>query len=104
MRSSKDTRYFFRVIFPQTFVFFGSRLRRLSLFQDNGHGEFAFGAVNGSLNCEYYHRIIFFSWQGSDKMDEVHGDGSADLNDNGILEIKIRFHHGDEAQLKAHPW
>lgn len=73
-------------------------------FQGDGHGEFAFGAVNGGLDCEYSHRIIFFSWLGFDEMDEVYGDGSADLNDNGILEIEIRFHHGDEAQLTARPW
>ncbi len=37
-------------------------------------------------------------------MDEVGGDGSAELNDDGYLEIEIRFHLGDEAVLKARKW
>ena len=41
----------------------------------DGHGEFTFG-----------------------------GDGSAELDDNGSLEIEIRFHLGDEAILKARKW
>ncbi len=73
-------------------------------FQGNGHGEFAFGCVKGSLDCEYSRRIIFFTWQGFDEMDEVSGDGSAELDDDGSLEIEIRFHLADEAILKARKW
>ena len=73
-------------------------------FQDNGHGEFTFGCVNGDLDCEYSRRIIFFTWQGFDEMDEVSGDGSAELDDDGCLEIEIRRHLGDEAILKAKKW
>ena len=73
-------------------------------FDDNGHGEFAFGCVNGGLDCEYAHRTIFFNWQGFDEMDEVSGDGSADIDDDGTLDIEIRFHLGDEANLKAQKW
>lgn len=73
-------------------------------FEANGHGEFAFGCVNGSLDCEYSRRIIYFTWHGCDEMDEVHGDGSADLEDDGSLEVEIRFHSGDEAVLKAKKW
>ena len=73
-------------------------------FADHGQGEFAFGCVNGGLDCEYSSRIIFFTWQGFDEMDEVGGDGSAELDDNGSLEIEIRFHLGDEAILKARKW
>lgn len=73
-------------------------------FEGNGHGEFAFGCVNGDLDCEYSRRIIFFTWQGFDEMDEVSGDGSAALDDNRSLEIEIRFHLGDEAILKARKW
>ncbi len=54
--------------------------------------------------CEYSRRIIFFTWQGFDKMDEVSGDGSAELGDDGSLEIEIRFHQGDEAILQARKW
>ena len=37
-------------------------------------------------------------------MDEVRGDGSAELDDDGSLEIEIRFHLGDEATLTAQQW
>ena len=29
-------------------------------FQDNGYGEFAFGCVTGTGECEYSSRILFF--------------------------------------------
>ena len=73
-------------------------------FQDNGYGEFAFGCVTGTGECEYSSRIIFFTWDGMDEMDEVSGDGSAEINDDGTLEIEIRFRYGDEAVLKAQKW
>ena len=73
-------------------------------FDDNGHGEFAFGAVNGGLDCEYSRRVIFFTWRGFDELDEVCGDGSAELNDDGSLDVEIRFHRGDEALMKARRW
>jgi hypothetical protein len=57
--------------------------------------------INGGLDCEYSRRIIFFTWQGFDEMDEVSGDGSAELDDDGDLEIEFRFHLADEAELKA---
>jgi hypothetical protein len=34
-------------------------------------------------------------------MDEVSGDGSAELLDDGLIEITFAYHHGDEAILKA---
>ena len=73
-------------------------------FDRKGHGGFAFVWVNGGLDCEYATRTIFFTWQGFDEMDEVSGDGSADLDDEGTLEVEIRFHLGDEAILKARKW
>jgi len=73
-------------------------------FEDHGQGEFTFGCINGGLDCEYSRRIIFFTWQGSDEMDEVGGDGAAELADDGGIEIEIRFRLGDEAILKAQKW
>jgi hypothetical protein len=35
-------------------------------------------------------------------MDEVSGDGSAELLDNGTIQIEFAYHNGDEAVLKAH--
>ena len=37
-------------------------------------------------------------------MAEVGGDGAAELDDDGSLEIEIRFHLGDEAILKTRIW
>jgi hypothetical protein len=34
-------------------------------------------------------------------MDEVSGDGSAELLDDGTLEIEFAYHNGDEAVLKS---
>lgn len=34
-------------------------------------------------------------------MDETYGDGSAELLDNGTIEIEFNFHDGDDAVLKA---
>ena len=73
-------------------------------FHGDGHGEIAFGALNAGLDCEYSPNIIFFSWQGFDEMDEVRGDGAAELNNDGTLDIEFRYHLGDEAELKARPW
>ncbi len=73
-------------------------------FEGDGHGDFAFGCVNGGLDCEYSRRIIFFNWRGFDEMDKVSGDGSAEIDDDGSLEIEIRFHLGDEATFKAWKW
>jgi hypothetical protein len=36
-------------------------------------------------------------------MDEVSGDGSAELNDDRTIEIEFASHNGDEAVLKAKP-
>lgn len=73
-------------------------------FGDQGHGDFAFGCVTGGMECEYSPSIIFFTWDGMDEMDEVLGDGAAEINDDGTLEIEIRFRYGDEAILKAEKW
>ncbi len=73
-------------------------------FRGDGHGEIAFGALEASLDCRYSPSIIFFTWEGFDEMDEVRGDGSAELNDDGSLDIEFRYHLGDEAELKARPW
>ena len=34
-------------------------------------------------------------------MDEVHGEGSAELLDDGNIEIEFAYHDGDDAVLKA---
>ena len=71
------------------------------IIRDDGHGEIAFGALQAGLDLEYSHSIVFFTWGGCDEMDEVSGSGSAELLDDGTLEIEFAYHNGDEAILKA---
>jgi len=68
---------------------------------DDGHGEIAFGAMQAGLDLEYGRSIVFFTWAGFDEMDEVNGSGSAELLDDGTLEIEFNYYLGDEALLKA---
>jgi hypothetical protein len=67
----------------------------------DGHGEFAFGALNATMDLEYSRSLIFFRWAGFDEGDEISGEGSAELQDDGTLEIGLSFDAGDDATLKA---
>jgi hypothetical protein len=69
----------------------------------DGHGEIAYGAMPASLDLEYSRSMVFFTWAGFDEMDEITGTGSAELNDDGTIEIAFAYHLGDEAVLKAEP-
>ena len=44
---------------------------------------------------------VAFDWEGSDEMDEARGSGSAELLDDGSLEIEFEFHRGDDVILNA---
>lgn len=76
------------------------------LFNADHSGEFAFGCVTGhiwaasSTDAEF----IDFSWSGSDEMDEVQGDGDAELQPDGSLQGEIGFHNGDEYSFAAKKW
>ena len=70
-------------------------------FNKNGRGEFAFGVVNATMELEYARRVVFFTWVGFDEGDQVNGSGSAELDDDGAIEIELSFHNGDDAVLKA---
>lgn len=70
-------------------------------FGPDSRGEFAFGAVHGDMELEHAPGAVFFTWQGFDEMDDVSGTGSAELDDDGSLEIELSFHLGDDAVLKA---
>jgi hypothetical protein len=67
----------------------------------DGHGEIAFGAMQATLDVEYGPNSIAFTWIGSDEMDEVSGEGSAELLDDGTIKIEFEYDSGDEAVLKA---
>ena len=66
---------------------------------DNGWAEFAFGAIEATAEPEYGRTIVFFRWTGSDEGDEISGDGSAELQDDGTIEIELSFDNGDDAIL-----
>jgi hypothetical protein len=67
----------------------------------NGDGEIAFGAMQASLEIDYGPDEIGFTWAGFDEMTEVSGAGSAELQDDGSLQIEFDYHLGDEAVLRA---
>jgi hypothetical protein len=62
-------------------------------------GQFAFGCVIAGGELEYSRTIVFFRWRGFDEGDEVSGDGSAKLRDDGTIEIELSFDNGDDAVL-----
>ena len=73
------------------------------LFGKSG-GEFAFGCVTGTVHEAAEGDAADFTWSGNDEMDEVAGDGWAELRDDGILEGQICFQNGDEADFTARRW
>lgn len=72
----------------------------ITIGADN-NGEIVFGALQAGLDVSYGPSMVFFAWAGCDEMDEVTGDGSAELLDDGSIEITFTYHNGDEAILKA---
>jgi hypothetical protein len=60
-------------------------------FAKNGCGEFAFGVVNATMELGYGQRILFFNWSGFDEGDQICGNGSAELEDDGTIEIELSF-------------
>lgn len=51
------------------------------------------------MRLEYSRTIVYFRWRGFDEGDEITGSGSAELQDDGTLEIELSFDNGDEATL-----
>jgi hypothetical protein len=73
------------------------------LFGPTG-GDFAFGCVTGSFAGASKSDAVAFDWDGNDEMDEVHGDGWAELQADRSLVGAINFHNGDEIPFIAQPW
>jgi hypothetical protein len=67
-------------------------------------GEFAFGCVSGAIHGTVDGNCVEFTWSGNDEMDQVDGDGWAELRDDGTLEGQICFQGGDEAEFIARRW
>lgn len=67
----------------------------------DGYGKISFGALQARLDLEYARLAVYFEWEGFDEMDEARGSGSADLQDDGSVEIEFAYQQGDEATLRA---
>ncbi|MGD0564293.1 MAG: hypothetical protein ABSA66_14535 [Roseiarcus sp.] len=59
---------------------------------DHGRGEIALGPLQAGLDIEYSRSSVGFTWAGFDETDEVSGDGSAELLDDGSIEIEFACH------------
>jgi hypothetical protein len=64
-------------------------------------GEIAFGAMEAGLEVEYARDSIGFRWTGCDEGDQAEGEGTAELLEDGAIEIEFAYDNGDEAVLKA---
>lgn len=71
------------------------------VIEADGHGEIAFGAMQAGMDIDYGPDEIGFTWSGFDEINKVTGSGSAELQENGSLQIEFDHHNGDEAVLKA---
>ena len=75
-------------------------------FEEEGHGAFAFGYVQGWTDCRFGTEnglpLVEFSWEGSDEMDPVNGRGWAVLTKDNQLEGRLFFHAGDDSDFCAH--
>ena len=72
------------------------------LIGTDGRAEFGFGAVNAGGGIEYSKTSVSFRWTGFDEGDEISGDASAELRDDGSIDIELSFDNSDEANLIAH--
>jgi acylphosphatase len=57
--------------------------------------------MQASLEVGYANDSIDFRWYGSDEGDHVEGEGTAELLEDGTIEIEFSYDNGDEAVLKA---
>ncbi|WP_279357187.1 hypothetical protein [Methylobacterium indicum] len=73
-------------------------------FEQNGAGEFRFGAVVAALDCAYSQTDVGFRFQGSDEGDEVSGEGWAECKGVDTIHGEIAFWNGDETTFKARRW
>ena len=74
-------------------------------FGKGDQGDFHFGCVKGSMDCEIEtvggNPRIEFSWDGTDEMDETSGRGWARIEKDGTLYGMIAFHMGERSWFKA---
>ena len=68
------------------------------LFEGRGGGAFVFGCCTGHIAAASSTEATYIdlSWEGCDEMDQVRGEGYAELQHDGSLHGEIGYHHGDE--------
>lgn len=62
-------------------------------------GGVRLGVVHATAEIEYAKGAVFFRWHGFDEGDEITGGGSAELQNDGTIEIELSFDNGDDAVL-----
>lgn len=73
-------------------------------FKKDGTGHFQFGLVRGEMDC--YAEIINgrerieFSWEGQSELDPESGRGWVEI-ENGEMNGRIFFYHGDDSSFRA---
>jgi hypothetical protein len=70
------------------------------LFDEVG-GEFVIDCLTGSIHLACDGDAVQFSWDGNDEMEPAHGDGWAELQDDGSLEGEICLVNGDDIPFIA---
>ena len=70
----------------------------------DGHGEIAYGAMQASLELEYSHSMVFFTWAGFDEGDAITGSGSAELNDDGTIRSRSPTTSATRRSSKPSEW
>lgn len=73
----------------------------IMIIRHDGLGGIAFCMMHADLEVQFGKDTIFFTWAGFDELAQVAGFGSAELLEDGTLEIDVTFDHGREAVLKA---
>lgn len=68
---------------------------------DRGHGKIVFGAVQVTLDPQYGRQIVFFRFIGIDEDNEIWGNGSAEICEDGSLEIEFDTFDGNQATFTA---
>ncbi len=58
-------------------------------------GQIAFGALHADLEVECARDSIDFRWAGCEEGDEVEGEGSAELLNDGTIEIEFAYRNGE---------
>jgi hypothetical protein len=64
-------------------------------------GDIALCALEASLEVEYARDSIGFRWAGCEEGGQVEDEGTAELLEDGTIEIEFAYDNGDEAVLKA---